>query len=293
MPCQLQKFLNFLYAILCFSCSIYFRSCSYNDGFIRGELHVQYLFLTSIASNMPSIMLTDTSTEPPLLRFNQLGCMRDSRVLFAGVDYLINAGDIVQIEGPNGMGKTTLLRALTGLFPDYDGEILWRGQLVTQERYDFLSHLLFIGHLPSVKKALTPRENLTFLAHLNGCYTVDQVDNALAAVGLYGYEDMPGHQLSAGQHRRVALARLYLSKALLWVLDEPFTALDTQGVEKLETLFMMHVQRGGCVIFTSHQPANIVDLRRLSLIDYRPSHKPSRIPKPQKMLAESQRAEGE
>jgi heme exporter protein A len=212
------------------------------------------------------------STEAPLLQCKQLGCTRDNRVLFHGVEFTFQAGDIVQVEGPNGTGKTTLLRALTGLFPDYEGDILWRGQPSVSEQYDFLSHLLFIGHLPGIKKSLTPRENLLFLGNLQTQCTLDQIDHALAQVGLYGYEDMPGYQLSAGQNRRIALARLYLSDALLWVLDEPYTALDTQGIKKLEALFEQHAAKGGCVILTSHQPPNISGLQRLSLLDYRPTH---------------------
>lgn len=212
-----------------------------------------------------------SSITQSLLQFSQLGCTRDGRELFRDIDFAINAGDIVQIEGPNGTGKTTLLRALTGLFPDYDGEIIWQGEAISRVRYEFLSQLLFIGHLPGIKKTLTPRENLRFLGNLNGQCALEQIDDALAQVGLYGYEDMAGYQLSAGQNRRVALARLYLSDALVWVLDEPYTALDAQGVEKLEALFMRHASNGGCVIMTSHQPPNVAGLRHLSLVDYRDS----------------------
>ncbi len=207
-------------------------------------------------------------TESPLIEFKQLGCTRDSRVLFSGIDYRINAGDIVQIEGPNGTGKTTLLRALTQLFPEYDGDILWQGNSIATVHYEFLSQLLFIGHLAGVKKTLTPRENLAFLTNLNGQYSLDDIDQALAEVGLYGYEDMPGYQLSAGQNRRIALARLYLNDALLWVLDEPYTALDMQGIVKLEKRFAEHVEQGGCVVLTSHQTPTIKGLKRLSLLDY-------------------------
>jgi heme exporter protein A len=211
-----------------------------------------------------------STLQQPLLQFSQLGCTRDGRELFCDIDFSINAGDIVQIEGPNGTGKTTLLRALTGLFPDYDGDILWQGESISRVNYEFLSQLLFIGHLPGIKKTLTPRENLRFLGHLNGQCDLEQIDDALAQVGLYGYEDMAGYQLSAGQNRRVALARLYLSDALVWVLDEPYTALDTQGVAKLEALFAEHVSQGGCVIMTSHQPPQVKGLRHLSLVDYLP-----------------------
>jgi heme exporter protein A len=213
-------------------------------------------------------------TATSLLQFKQFGCTRggagDSRVLFSAIDYRLNAGDVVQIEGPNGSGKTTFLRALTRLFPDHEGEILWRGKRIVDASYDFLSQLLFIGHLTGIKKALTPRENLIFLANLNVNYELEQIDHALAQVCLYGYEDMPGYQLSAGQNRRVALARLYLSTALVWVLDEPYTALDAQGIDKLERLFETHTQQGGCVILTSHQPPKISGLKCLSLLDYPP-----------------------
>lgn len=212
------------------------------------------------------------SSSSPLLQFKQLGCTRDGRELFHGINFQINAGDIVQVEGPNGTGKTTLLRALTGLFPDYEGDILWQGQPLSQVRYEFLSQLLFIGHLAGVKKTLTPRENLQFLGNLAAQCDLEQIDQALANVGLYGYEDMAGYQLSAGQNRRIALARLYLSQSLVWVLDEPYTALDVQGVDKLERLFESHAQKGGCVILTSHQPPQVDGLRHLSLLDYRASN---------------------
>lgn len=210
------------------------------------------------------------SSKTPLLSFDQLECTRDNRVLFSGIDYTINTGDIVQITGPNGTGKTTLLRTIIGLFKDYQGNILWRGEPIDTVRYDFTTQLLFIGHLAGIKKNLTPRENLQFLANLQGCYSLEQIDHALEQVGLYGYEDMPGYQLSAGQNRRVALARLYLNSAMVWVLDEPYTALDVQGVNKLEKRFNQHVERGGCIIFTSHQSPSIARLRTLSLEQYLP-----------------------
>jgi heme exporter protein A len=205
---------------------------------------------------------------PPLLSFKQVACRRDSRTLFAGIDYAINTGDIVQITGPNGIGKTTLLRAIMGLMPDYDGEIHWQGQLIDNARYDFTRELLFIGHLTGVKKSLTPRENLQFLANLQGSANLSEIDDALEQVGLYGYEDMLGDQLSAGQYRRVALARLYLSQTLVWVLDEPYTALDIEAVASLEALFVAHAKQGGCVIFTSHQAPSIAELKVLSLTDF-------------------------
>lgn len=206
-----------------------------------------------------------------LLELKHLGCERDGRVLFAGLDVTINAGDIVQIEGPNGAGKTTLLRALTGLLPDYEGSITWRGESVSKNRVDYLSELLFLGHLPGVKKTLSPRENLAFLSRLHQAVDINAIDSSLEKVGLFGYEDVPGHQLSAGQLRRIALARLYFSTAPLWILDEPFTAIDKQGVANLEALFTEHASRGGCVILTTHQAPTLTQLKRINLKDYAPT----------------------
>lgn len=213
----------------------------------------------------------------PLLELNNLACERDGRVLFSGLDAVIDKGDLVQIEGPNGCGKTTLLRAMTGLLPDYHGDILWRGEPIEKKRVEYLSELLFLGHLPGVKKTLSPRENLTFLSRLHQAVDVDAIDSSLAKVGLYGYEDTPGQQLSAGQLRRIALARLYLSQAPIWILDEPFTAIDKQGVANLESLFIEHASQGGCVILTTHQTPALPRLKRIDLQAYSPIAKREQV----------------
>lgn len=208
------------------------------------------------------------SSPTPLLELRDLGCERDERVLFAGLNLQLAAGDVVQIGGPNGAGKTTLLRALAGISGDYQGQVFYSGQPLPQASWDFARDRLYLGHLPGIKKSLTPSENLAwYLAQTGGRISIDE---ALAAVGLYGYEDTPCYQLSAGQLRRVALARLHLTEARIWILDEPFTAIDKLGVSQLEALIARQSAQGGAVILTSHQDLALPQLRLVNLQDYRP-----------------------
>lgn len=204
----------------------------------------------------------------PILELSNLGCERDERQLFSGLNVQIHAGDIVQIEGPNGCGKTTLLRILTTISSDFTGHIYWRGQPLTTAKLDFLNHLLYIGHLPGVKKALTPRENLLWFSGMNDGHQQRPIDEALDEVGLYGFEDVPCYSLSAGQLRRVALARLFLTPAQIWILDEPFTAIDKQGIKNLEALMAEHAAGGGSIILTTHQDMGISGVRRVNLQDF-------------------------
>jgi len=201
------------------------------------------------------------------LELVDVACERDERVLFSGLSYRFSGGQVVQIEGPNGSGKTTLLRILTTLSDDYSGEIRWCGEPIKANRFDFLSNLLYLGHLPGVKKNLSPMENLRWYCGLTGGPR-SAIEQALQNVGLYGYEDVPCFQLSAGQQRRVALARLYLNTPAIWVLDEPFTAIDKRGVTALEHRISEHAAAGGTVILTTHQDMLTPELRKISLLDY-------------------------
>ncbi len=205
----------------------------------------------------------------PLIQLEALSCERDERVLFSGLDLAVSAGDVIQIEGPNGSGKTTLLRVLTTTSADFSGEIRWLGQPLSRVRLDYLNNLLYIGHLPGIKKGLTPLENLRWFCGLNQGHQRLSMEEALAAVGLAGYEDVPCFQLSAGQNRRVALARLYLTPARVWILDEPFTAIDKQGVANLEQLMAEHAAGGGCVVLTTHQELDLAGVRKVNLLGYR------------------------
>lgn len=213
---------------------------------------------------MPSSL---SSSLAPVLELCKLSCERDERQLFADLNLQVFPGDIVQIEGPNGSGKTTLLRILTTISADFQGDIRWRGEPLAKGKLDYLNHLLYIGHLPGVKKALTPRENLLWFSGMSNGHLQRPIEDALDEVGLYGFEDVPCYSLSAGQLRRVALARLFLTPAQVWILDEPFTAIDKQGVKNLESLMAEHAAGGGSIILTTHQDMGIEGVKRLNLLD--------------------------
>jgi len=205
---------------------------------------------------------------PALLELRNLTCERDERILFARLNARFYEGQAVQILGPNGSGKTTLLRILAGVSRDYNGEIFLDGKSVIDQAWEFANDLLYLGHLPGVKKSLTPLENLRWYAALQGSVEDEQLLLALAEVNLAGYEDTPCYQLSAGQLRRVALARLVFSNAKIWILDEPFTALDKSGIAQLENRLIAHAEAGGLVLVTSHQDIRFPQLQILNLQDF-------------------------
>ena len=173
-------------------------------------------------------------------------------MLFEDLAFSLAEGDMLQIVGPNGSGKTSLLRLIAGLMEPSSGELRLFGEPLARQRHELTRNLLWIGHAPGVKGLLTAEENLAWLCALHQPVEREAIWQALAAVGLRGYEDVACHRLSAGQQRRVALARLYLPAPLLWVLDEPFTALDKQGVAQLEQHLARHCEQGGSVVFTTH-----------------------------------------
>ncbi|TVQ70560.1 MAG: cytochrome c biogenesis heme-transporting ATPase CcmA [Oceanospirillales bacterium] len=202
----------------------------------------------------------------PLLQVVDLFCERDDRVLFNNLNFSVFPGEILQVEGQNGSGKTTLLRILSGLSRHFEGEILWRGVSVTEQAERFRRELLYFGHNAGVKAVLTPEENLAWYAALDTDIDLQHIPKALNAVGLKGFEDVPCHMLSAGQNRRVSLARLYLSRAPLWILDEPFTAIDKKGVAAKEALLLEHAARGGTVLLTTHHELDLSrHVRRINL----------------------------
>jgi len=187
-----------------------------------------------------------------LLIAKKLTCIREDRVLFENLDITLNAGDIIQIEGPNGAGKTSLLRILAGLSQPYDGDIFFKDTLINEDREYFNQNLLYIGHLAGIKGEMTAQENVEFNLALSGLSQLS-AEQLLSEVNLLGFEDALASHLSAGQHRRIALAKLWQSKAPVWILDEPFTAIDKHGINRLEKLIIEHANNGGCVILTTHQ----------------------------------------
>ena len=187
--------------------------------------------------------MTDATTR---LTLQSLACERDDRLLFQGLDLTARGGDIWQITGENGAGKTTLLRILVGLHGAYDGRCDWWSPTWREE-------LLYLGHQTGVRDELTALENLRYACALSGQQVdADATMAALAAVRLHGFEDVPCGHLSAGQKRRVALARLWLQKKAVWILDEPYTAIDQDGVAQLDKQIRQAASAGALVMYTSH-----------------------------------------
>ena len=189
-----------------------------------------------------------------MLQVAKLECRRGDRLLFSGLGFGIDAGTLLHLRGRNGSGKTTLLRTLCGLFTPDAGEVYWKGESIHTLAEDYRRDLLYFGHLNGIKGDLTGVENLRLAATLDGDRVgSDAVWAALGRIGLAGFEDLPTRMLSQGQKKRVALSRLILSRAPLWVLDEPFTALDVDAVNLLQGLIADHVAGGGLAVLTTHQ----------------------------------------
>ncbi|GLP97712.1 cytochrome c biogenesis heme-transporting ATPase CcmA [Paraferrimonas sedimenticola] len=209
--------------------------------------------------------MTNPTSATPLLSARHLTCIREERILFDELSFDIGPGDIVQIEGPNGSGKTSLLRILAGLSRPYAGDVLYQQDNIVEARDAFNADLLYFGHLPGVKSELTAEENLDFNLKISG-YSGFNTREILGKVNLTGFEEAPAGHLSAGQHRRTALARLWNSDCRIWILDEPFTAIDKRGVAELEQMLLNHAAQGGCVIITTHQDLSLEENRQYKKI---------------------------
>ena len=197
-------------------------------------------------------------TADPHLELRDLACVRGRRRLFQGLSATLRPGQLLRVSGANGAGKTSLLRMLCGLLAPAQGQVLWQGQQLKREREDFHRQLVYLGHAAALKDELTPLENLQVAARLGGAAPDEAAARrALADAGLAGREHLPSRVLSQGQRRRAALARLPLAQAGLWVLDEPFNALDTAATAWLLGLIEAQLQRGGLVVLTSHQAVSL------------------------------------
>ena len=187
-----------------------------------------------------------------------LSCERGGRPLFAPQSFSLDAGEALHLEGDNGVGKTSLLRMVCGLAPAASGEVRWGGKDIADERQAFMRDLLYLGHNLGLKDELSAVENLRVASVLAG-HPIghEQALQALQAQGLGSRSHLPLRVLSQGQKRRVALARLQLSKARLWVLDEPFVALDTLAVLALQQVLRQHLAQDGLLLFTSHQAVDL------------------------------------
>lgn len=187
---------------------------------------------------------------PTLLTITELTCIREGRTLFRDLNLELGGGDCVELTGPNGSGKSTLLRCVTGLFADYTGTVE-------------VAANLYLGHKPGVSALLTPLEHLRWFACLTDAPGDPQA--ALTRVGLAGYEEVLCQQMSAGQQRRVAMARLVLGRKPLWLLDEPFTALDDNGQDLVRELLSEHLRAGGGALCATHQKLGLPASRALQL----------------------------
>lgn len=203
-----------------------------------------------------------------MLNFAYLIDNRGDHLLFSDLNFSISAGQLLQVQGANGSGKTSLLRTLCGLVIPAMGEIKWRGQDIHELDEKFYAEMIYLGHSNAIKDELNAVENLRISAGLAGCKLDDkQIIAALRRMGLRGREMLPVRVLSQGQCRRVALTRLLLINVSLWILDEPLTALDVSAVGLMQELIGEHLANKGMVIYTTHQPLEVagVETQRLAL----------------------------
>lgn len=193
-----------------------------------------------------------------MLAANDLSCRRGERLLFSGISFIVQPGELMHVQGANGSGKTSLLRLLCGLSVPEKGEILWHHCPTRTLGEDFLAAVTYLGHQNAIKEELSAVENIQVSASLNGKpVSDDEAYAALETMGLGDKADLQTKVLSQGQRRRVALARLSLSGSALWLLDEPLAALDAEGVSRVETLLDTHLLRGGMAVVTTHQPLTV------------------------------------
>ena len=203
-----------------------------------------------------------------MLEASNLECTRGDHVLFSSLSFSLKAGELIHLCGSNGSGKTSLLRIISGLLTPTAGEVVWNGDNIASLREEYYADLSYFGHHNAIKDVFTAIENLQAANKLAGIdSSEDEVLDVLAKMGLQGREDLPTYFLSQGQKRRVALARLLFSKKKLWVLDEPFSALDVKAVDLLQSVISEHLEKGGMVMLTTHQDVRLTsnDVRTINM----------------------------
>lgn len=206
-----------------------------------------------------------TTPPPPCLTANGLQCIRDDRVLFSGLCFELRQGQALVLEGRNGAGKTSLLRILCGIRLPEAGMVRWRGEDILRLGPAYHEHIAYLGHKDGHKLDLTPLENLRMAQGLNKARIDTTLAEALRETGLRGFEDVPTRTLSAGQQRRLAIARLLVTEATFWILDEPFTSLDRQGIQRVESLITQHLAAGGLAAMTTHHRVSLASQPVLTL----------------------------
>lgn len=201
-----------------------------------------------------------------LLQTRDLCCVKDDRVLFDNLNLALQPGQILLVEGHNGSGKTSLLRILTGLSLAESGEVLWLGQPISQVGADYYEQVNYIGHHDGIKRDLTCLENLRLVQAMGKPLPID-LDDVLERVNLFRFGENYVSTLSAGQKRRLALARLIVTEARLWIMDEPFTSLDKASMRMFQNLFEQHLAEDGLIVMTSHHDIEMPgsDVVRLNL----------------------------
>ncbi len=201
-----------------------------------------------------------------ILQARNLTYERNDNELFCDLNFSLRAGEMLQVKGANGSGKTSLLRLLCQLSLPEEGTFFWYGEELKHVIHQYLREVIYIGHNQGVKNELTVRENLNIFNALSEQPTKTPISQVIEIFGLAEHEDSILHRLSAGQKRRVALARLLLHEKKLWILDEPQTALDRIGLSLLENLYQQHIHQGGMIIIATHQPINAVGINIKSLL---------------------------
>jgi len=192
------------------------------------------------------------------LEANALECVRGGRTLFQGLNFSLEPGELLEVSGPNGSGKTSLLRMLCGLLSPSAGEILWQGTNINSLKEEYLKELAYLGHTNGIKAELSATENLRIYGGLGGRkLSEEKITAALERMGLDGKEASPVKTFSQGQQRRLALARLLISERALWILDEPLTALDSAAMRLVQSVLGEHLKGGGLAILTTHQQLDV------------------------------------